>query len=135
GLSLLCLSRFCVLCFRCCGSSRALHSFPTRRSSDLQRQPLHEVLGGDRVRPVRGHRVAAVGAGAQHHRGPERGQQALVLVPVVRSEEHTSELQSRENLVCRLLLEKKKKIKKKNARTKGSQVIRTHKPWRQTYER
>src|SRR5690606_9627793 len=27
-----------------------------------------------------------------------------------RSEEHTSELQSRENLVCRLLLEKKKKV-------------------------
>src|SRR5690554_7274537 len=30
-----------------------------------------------------------------------------------RSEEHTSELQSRPHLVCRLLLEKKKKIKKK----------------------
>src|SRR5690625_6527287 len=30
----------------------------------------------------------------------------------VRSEEHTSELQSRGHLVCRLLLEKKKKIKK-----------------------
>src|SRR5207342_3966100 len=29
--------------------------------------------------------------------------------PPCRSEEHTSELQSRENLVCRLLLEKKKK--------------------------
>src|SRR5438874_10661356 len=29
-----------------------------------------------------------------------------------RSEEHTSELQSRRDLVCRLLLEKKKKIKK-----------------------
>src|SRR5690606_42015005 len=29
-------------------------------------------------------------------------------VPLGRSEEHTSELQSRENLVCRLLLEKKK---------------------------
>src|SRR5690606_41704501 len=29
-----------------------------------------------------------------------------------RSEEHTSELQSRENLVCRLLLEKKKNTKK-----------------------
>src|SRR2546430_12181103 len=29
--------------------------------------------------------------------------------PVVRSEEHTSELQSQSNLVCRLLLEKKKK--------------------------
>src|SRR5215475_10249509 len=31
----------------------------------------------------------------------------------MRSEEHTSELQSRENLVCRLLLEKKKNKKKK----------------------
>src|SRR5690349_23972827 len=34
---------------------------------------------------------------------------ALVDVPSVRSEEHTSELQSRRDLVCRLLLEKKKK--------------------------
>src|SRR5690606_39935429 len=32
-------------------------------------------------------------------------------IPLSRSEEHTSELQSRENLVCRLLLEKKKKIR------------------------
>src|SRR2546426_8879376 len=32
-----------------------------------------------------------------------------VRVPTVRSEEHTSELQSPCNLVCRLLLEKKKK--------------------------
>src|SRR3712207_8466856 len=32
-----------------------------------------------------------------------------VLLAVVRSEEHTSELQSRQYLVCRLLLEKKKK--------------------------
>src|SRR5690606_42006830 len=31
------------------------------------------------------------------------------ILPWWRSEEHTSELQSRENLVCRLLLEKKKK--------------------------
>ena len=31
----------------------------------------------------------------------------------IRSEEHTSELQSRQYLVCRLLLEKKKKISKK----------------------
>src|SRR5690349_23089566 len=36
---------------------------------------------------------------------------ATVLSPV-RSEEHTSELQSRRDLVCRLLLEKKKKNKK-----------------------
>src|SRR5690606_39871513 len=32
------------------------------------------------------------------------------LTEVMRSEEHTSELQSRENLVCRLLLEKKKLV-------------------------
>src|SRR2546430_12290167 len=32
-------------------------------------------------------------------------------VEVLRSEEHTSELQSQSNLVCRLLLEKKKKYK------------------------
>src|SRR5581483_12526803 len=41
-----------------------------------------------------------------------------------RSEEHTSELQSRQYLVCGLLLEKKKKEKKKEARkhkTKKSQ--------------
>src|SRR5436309_10318462 len=40
-----------------------------------------------------------------------------------RSEEHTSELQSRENLVCRLLLEKKKKKKKDN----NSKTHRRHK--------
>src|SRR5688572_32491278 len=34
-----------------------------------------------------------------------------------RSEEHTSELQSQSNLVCRLLLEKKKKTKKANKLT------------------
>src|SRR5690349_24816902 len=35
--------------------------------------------------------------------------------PARRSEEHTSELQSRRDLVCRLLLEKKKKKQKKTA--------------------
>src|SRR5690349_22711402 len=35
-----------------------------------------------------------------------------------RSEEHTSELQSRRDLVCRLLLEKKKKKKKKKIKKK-----------------
>src|SRR5690606_5696662 len=39
-----------------------------------------------------------------------------------RSEEHTSELQSRENLVCRLLLEKKNKI----AHIPAEQVTRDH---------
>ena len=37
----------------------------------------------------------------------------LCQVKIVRSEEHTSELQSPDHLVCRLLLEKKKKSKKK----------------------
>src|SRR2546426_8263862 len=44
--------------------------------------------------------------------GVERDSSALggrALQPVVRSEEHTSELQSPCNLVCRLLLEKKKR--------------------------
>src|SRR2546422_7410634 len=36
------------------------------------------------------------------------GQKAVMAVTGVRSEEHTSELQSRLHLVCRLLLEKKK---------------------------
>src|SRR2546429_3486927 len=35
----------------------------------------------------------------------------ICLAAMVRSEEHTSELQSRLHLVCRLLLEKKKKMK------------------------
>src|SRR5690606_42078007 len=44
--------------------------------------------------------------------GTWRGCSAMVTVSPrnsMRSEEHTSELQSRENLVCRLLLEKKKR--------------------------
>src|SRR2546422_8054653 len=39
---------------------------------------------------------------------------AARLVVCTRSEEHTSELQSRLHLVCRLLLEKKKKIQQPN---------------------
>src|SRR5260221_1005044 len=35
------------------------------------------------------------------------GMQAQVKIPLLRSEEHTSELQSHSDLVCRLLLEKK----------------------------
>src|SRR5436309_6107435 len=38
------------------------------------------------------------------------GWEVLLADGHLRSEEHTSELQSRENLVCRLLLEKKKKL-------------------------
>src|SRR5688572_31656020 len=42
------------------------------------------------------------------HRVDHRG---VVVDELERSEEHTSELQSQSNLVCRLLLEKKKKTK------------------------
>src|SRR6266480_63186 len=49
--------------------------------------------------------------GHDHHRGRAVGPR---LPPAGRSEEHTSELQSHVNLVCRLLLEKKKKKDPKN---------------------
>src|SRR5437868_13127142 len=45
---------------------------------------------------------------------------------VWRSEEHTSELQSRFDLVCRLLLEKKKKIKKKTKDSDKKKETRRH---------
>src|SRR3712207_7525262 len=58
-------------------------------------------------RPVPTRAVGAVGAARPEDRA--RAQVAHVHVAdVVRSEEHTSELQSRQYLVCRLLLEKKK---------------------------
>src|SRR5688572_31778853 len=92
------------------GAPRDLHSFPTRRSSDLV-EPLVVVL-----------HLVAVGQerGALHVRGLVEEPEALVpvlrdlqvaeadLADALRSEEHTSELQSQSNLVCRLLLEKKK---------------------------
>src|SRR5436305_5483921 len=49
---------------------------------------------------------------------------------IVRSEEHTSELQSRPHLVCRLLLEKKKKKKKKQNKTQDKHY--RHKPTNRT---
>src|SRR3712207_3195846 len=69
--------------------------------------------GGDRRRLVRP--VVVAGAGDQQPQlagqPPHVGALVRVVVGVVdleRSEEHTSELQSRQYLVCRLLLEKKK---------------------------
>src|SRR5215203_6295458 len=53
-------------------------------------------------------------------RNPARSATALdpFLPQLARSEEHTSELQSRQYLVCRLLLEKKKKKKQKQTKQK-----------------
>src|SRR3989442_10841191 len=46
------------------------------------------------------------------------GHRVMFLVAAGGSEEHTSELQSRPHLVCRLLLEKKKKKRTKQARVR-----------------
>src|SRR5207249_8830966 len=51
-----------------------------------------------------------------------------------RSEEHTSELQSRFDLVCRLLLEKKKKIKKKNKKKDKREKIKKDKSRKNTLQ-
>src|SRR5690606_41089222 len=47
---------------------------------------------------------------------------------VWRSEEHTSELQSRENLVCRLLLEKKNQIKLSDVRGDSTRLVKQTQP-------
>src|SRR5690606_39525831 len=54
--------------------------------------------------------TTTLGGHGAHTRRP-RSVRPIPAPRVRRSEEHTSELQSRENLVCRLLLEKKKKTK------------------------
>src|SRR5207302_10460922 len=60
--------------------------------------------GGSGLAPPRRHRSPARGAALECCGCPATSHRANR----VRSEEHTSELQSRENLVCRLLLENKK---------------------------
>src|SRR5699024_12767344 len=95
------------------GSQRALHSFPTRRSSDLERLLNHCAKQGIRLKNVRRRSLRAVAASATPQDfaalrtfAQERGWH--IVQEKARSEEHTSELQSRFDLVCRLLLEKKK---------------------------
>src|SRR2546421_8013012 len=63
------------------------------------------------VRGRDAHRFAVLGDRATRHRNA-LGREQFRDAPVARSEEHTSELQSRSDLVCRLLLEKKKKKNK-----------------------
>src|SRR5438093_7546411 len=95
--------------FICSVNHRDLHSFPTRRSSDLTLATQASgadgrVYGGDRRTRDCGNCVVADrrGNGEGDSRTTNRQGKS-------RSEEHTSELQSLTNLVCRLLLEKKKK--------------------------
>src|SRR5437764_7462072 len=94
---------------------RYLHSFPTRRSSDLLGQR-HSPTGVGRGAG----QVAQVAAG-QAAAAVAVGQAAAVDRDLRdRSEEHTSELQSPMYLVCRLLLEKKKS-RQKSAHRRASQ--------------
>src|SRR5215469_18107904 len=72
--------------------------FNDTATTEIYTLSLHDAL------PILGSRVAETLASHQQI-GPRPAP--------VRSEEHTSELQSRRDLVCRLLLEKKKKKKKR----------------------
>src|SRR5690242_21437288 len=84
---------------------RDFHSFPTRRSSDLAVVP--DCRSEHRASVHRGHQRAG---NFWNRAGRLVLEQPLLAAGGLaqRSEEHTSELQSHVNLVCRLLLEKKK---------------------------
>src|SRR5687768_17871526 len=100
------------------GAQRDLHSFPTRRSSDLS-----TVVGlSDRCSArIASTRLRTMGSspsvGSSSNSSGGRWASARTSC---RSEEHTSELQSRLHLVCRLLLEKKKRITDRVACRDGS---------------
>src|SRR5207249_9991093 len=98
------------------GARHGVTDFPTRRSSDLMTWKCavvnipfggakggvicdpHQLSQGELERITRRYTAEIL-----DYIGPERD----VPAPDMRSEEHTSELQSRFDLVCRLLLEKK----------------------------
>src|SRR2546430_11327724 len=81
----------------------------------------------------RAHRLAPrvlehdVGVGAREladllaEAAPLAGILGVLVLPELRSEEHTSELQSQSNLVCRLLLEKKNKLESECINSKNQQ--------------
>src|SRR5690554_7398352 len=95
-----------------------LHSFPTRRSSDLEDKELAEFYRKLMISEAN-HYTMFLGFARKYGNREEVDQkwndllsfEAEVMKDLgkhQRSEEHTSELQSRPHLVCRLLLEKKK---------------------------
>src|SRR5690606_39350066 len=97
---------------------RDLHSSPTRRSSDLSNgcrsTPSPSTEWTRKMRPSwiskptkRSTMEAPAPVAIPGRTQPATANEQPAPVPESRSEEHTSELQSRENLVCRLLLEKK----------------------------
>src|SRR3989454_2208937 len=80
-----------------------LFPYTTLFRSEVARRADHDAPSGEGIRRAQG--------GGLRDRRPGRGAVPDQRVPAARSEEHTSELQSPCNLVCRLLLEKKKKDK------------------------
>src|SRR5207248_11567835 len=95
-----------------------LHSFPTRRSSDLCRESGNERSELRDGKPkgvsvgilvlIEAHDLGELNVRVEEGAaGPAIGQTADDAFTPDRSEEHTSELQSPYDLVCRLLLEKK----------------------------
>src|SRR5207247_11073840 len=96
--------------------SRALPPFPTRRSSDLGRRRHEASLGDASTLPRPRARWSPREREEEDQQDPARKEQdrhgkwrdEVADHLQRRSEEHTSELQSRVDLVCRLLLEKKK---------------------------
>src|SRR5207249_8264463 len=87
--------------FGASGRHGDLHSFPTRRSSDLP---------------------WSFGSAAS---GTPTTSGSVPSIRVTRSEEHTSELQSRFDLVCRLLLEKKKNSNPEHSPTHSPRTATT----------
>src|SRR5690554_7746714 len=84
------------------GHHRDLHSFPTRRSSDLNFTNATLNI----TNSLQFENSAT--AGRQYDSDGNVSDGSITGGVLDRSEEHTSELQSRPHLVCRLLLEKKK---------------------------
>src|SRR5438874_6135718 len=79
--------------------------FPTRRSSDLKIMGLEFKIIAEALEKAKQARL-----------------HILDIMDQVRSEEHTSELQSRRDLVCRLLLEKKKQKINKELQSKPNET-------------
>src|SRR5688500_19211047 len=83
----------------------SLQPYPTRRSSDLGRHRVPQLDVAFEIGVVRYARTAELAAHAVAERALDQHDGEMRRP---RSEEHTSELQSPCNIVCRLLLEKKR---------------------------
>src|SRR5688572_32705166 len=85
--------------------------FNATATTEIYTLSLHDALPISRARPPRHARTRGQTARCTARRDRHRCRPPSESVPIARSEEHTSELQSQSNLVCRLLLEKKKQKK------------------------